>query len=293
MVNESVRIASSFNDPPGGRAGIDIIHAHGPAIQANLAVKLGKKIGKPVVVTVHTGPFSQISSSKPKLRVAKKALEAADVVTCVSDHLKSEIVKSGIQPKRMEVLGNPVDTDLFRPSGNARPKNMLFVSRLDEFKGGMRTLVAFQKADLQEWTLTIGGDGEEYDAIQTFIKNNELKERVKMLGRMNKVEVAEAMKNAAFLIFPSLHESFGLVAAEALACGIPVIGTDRTAPREYLNANNSIIIDPMDVEEITKAMKTMVIGHEEFRPEVIRASVEERFGFKTFGSKLNELYGSL
>ncbi len=263
MVTECVRIASTFRD-------IDIIHAHGPAIQANLAVKLGKKMGLPVVVTVHTGPFSQISSSRPKLRVAKKALEAADVITCVSEHLKNEILESGIKPKRLEVLGNPVDTKLFKPADGPRPKNMLFVSRLDEFKGGLRTLRAFYqiKDELPEWSLTIGGDGEEYDRIAAFVKENELSDRVKLLGRMNKQEVANAMRDAAFLIFPSLHESFGLVAAEALACGIPVIGTDRTAPQEYLNSENSITIDPMDVTQIAKAMKSMANKHEQSKQKL-------------------------
>ena len=288
MVKESVRIASTFEN-------IDIIHAHGPAIQANLAVKLGKKVGKPVVVTVHTGPFSQISSSRPKLRVAKKALEAADAVTCVSEHLKNEILESGIKPKRLEVLGNPVDTELFQLAQSPRPKNMLFISRLDVFKGGSRTLVAFNrvKDELSEWTLTIGGDGEEFDQIAIFIEDNGLSDRVKMLGRLNKEDVAKQMRNAAFLIFPSLHESFGLVAAEALACGIPVIGTDRTAPQEYLNSENSITIDPMDVDEIAKAMQKMAKDHEQFEPNVVRASIEQKFGFKAFGQRLNEVYRSL
>lgn len=293
MVNESVRIASAFKDPPAGRAGIDIIHAHGPAIQANLAVKLGKKIEKPVVVTVHTGPFSQISSSRPKLRVAKKALEAVDLVTCVSNHLKKEILESGIQPKRLEVVGNPVNEELFKPSSKQRPKNMLFVSRLDEFKGGLRTLQAFIKADLDGWTLTIGGDGEEYEAIRDTIEQKGLTDRVKMLGRLDKKRVAQAMQEAAFLIFPSLHESFGLVAAEALACGIPVVATDRTAPQEYLDKENSITIDPMDVDAISKAMTEVAADIERFDPEKIRNSVVAKFGFGAFGNRMYELYKSL
>ena len=288
MVNESVKIATGFKD-------VDIIHAHGPAIQANLAVKLGKRIGRPVVITVHTGPFSQISSSRPKLRVAKKALEAADVVTCVSEHLAKEIQQSGIRPKRLEVLGNPVDTELFHPAKGPRPMNMLFVSRLDEFKGGLRTLIAFDKVkeELPEWTLTIGGDGEEYNAIKQYLDQRNLSDRVKMLGRLNKAEVAKVMQGAAFLIFPSLHESFGLVAAEALACGIPVIGTDRTAPQEYLNLKNSITVDPMNVEEIAKAMKKMATDHRQFEPNGVRASIEQKFGFKAFGQRLNEVYRSI
>ena len=91
----------------------DLIHLHGAAQRGEWALRLAKFWNVPFVITEHTGPWSAISSRPALLARVKKILEQADLVMPVSHHLENEILESAIHPSRIEVLGNPVDTEYF------------------------------------------------------------------------------------------------------------------------------------------------------------------------------------
>ena len=272
----------------------NLIHAHGAILSGSVAKRLADRWQVPFIITEHTGPFSTISSVGWKLKWARKMLEAANLVTVVSAHLQSEMEAAGIKPRQIVVTGNPVDTELFTPSPD-HPKNILFVSRLDRFKGGLRTLQAFAQIAPQhpDWRLTIGGDGEEREDIKAFIKSAGLANRVRMLGHLSKQEVAYAFREAAFLVFPSEHESFGLVAAEALSAGLPVIATNQSAPREYVNEGNGLLVNPHKVEAIATAMEQMIGSLSHYDRSAIRQEIVERYGFDAFGKSLAGIWNEL
>ncbi len=274
----------------------DVIHAHSAVLYGTLGLKLAKHWDVPIVLSEHTGPFSTVSSSGMKLRKAKKVMGEIDATLAVSEHLASEIRNSDIQPKKLIVSGNPVDTALFAPNPTQElHKNMLFISRLDVFKGGLRTLKAYHSILPQnpDWKLTIGGDGEEMQAIKDYVAANNLSEKVSLIGKLTKPEIAAEFHKADFLIFPSVHESFGLVAAEALSAGLPVIATKLTAPPEFVNSENGILVDPMNVEEIAQAMTSMMARLPNIDAAAIRKSIEDRFSFDVFGKKLMDIYSEL
>jgi glycosyltransferase involved in cell wall biosynthesis len=274
----------------------DLIHAHSATLYGSLGLELARYWNIPLVVSEHTGPFSTISASKMKLLKCKKVMQRADATLAVSEHLAREIRAAGIEPKNLIVSGNPVDTDLFIPNTEKKThQNMLFISRLDEFKGGMRTLRAFHnlEADHPNWTLTIGGDGEEMQAIKTYISAHDLGNNVFLKGKLTKPQIAKEFQAADFLIFPSVHESFGLIPAEAMSAGLPVIATNKTAPPEFVHGKNGILVTPESESEILEAMVKMIKELDDFDGDKIRAEMVERFGFEIFGKRLIELYDSL
>ncbi len=178
-----------------GRVGL--VHAHRVAIEGTLACLYAKWRKVPAVVTVHTGPFSKLLKHKIARMLTRWVLERADAVLVVSEDLKQQILDSGIQPARMLVTYNPVDTDLFVPAldhadSSAQP-NILFAGRFESYKGAMRTLRAFLKVSqvFKEWTLTLVGEGPEFQAIQQFIQQHpELETRVKLTGKQSKKQIA-------------------------------------------------------------------------------------------------------
>ncbi len=275
----------------------DIIHLHGAALRGGWALKLATHWKVPLVITEHTGPWSSIANRKLLLRRVKTVMDAADCVLPVSRHLEREITESGIVPARAEVLGNPVDTELFRLGTiplDAR-KNILFIGRLDPFKGGMRTLQAFAKvADkLSGYTLTICGTGVEADSIQAFISKHALHERVVFIQQsLTREEMCSHFHQASFLVFPSLFESFGLVGAEAMSTGLPLVVTNRTGPCDYFTEGCGIQVEPSSVDEIAKAMVQMGSTLHLFDPDHIRNSIEKSFGIEKFSHKMKQLYGS-
>lgn len=274
----------------------DLIHAHGPLLHGNLAVQLGQYWNVPVAISVHTGPFSVISGHPFYRRMAARSLSKADMTFAVSEHLKGEILAAGMHPKKIEVTGNPIDNRLFQLADRSEPrKQILFISRLDEFKGGLRTLEAFHQVlpELPDWRLTIAGVGEELQAIERYIAHHGLEKRVKLTGTLSRESVNMLMAGGDFLVFPSRHETFGLIAQEALCTGMPVITGNTTALGELVDDDMGIKVDADDVDAIAAAMLELAEHPEHFSPGAIHQKVVERFGLDAFGKRMHEHYKQL
>lgn len=269
-----------------------IIHAHGAVLNGLLAYFISRKLKIPFVVTEHTGPYSRILDSWLKSNISKFVFNKAAKVLVVSEYQKNEVLKLGIPKEKVEVSYNPVNTDIYKLNPTINLKNIAFVSRLDEFKGGLRTLKAFHQLIKKhsDYTLTIVGEGEEYKAIEKYISENNLAGKVILKGTLTKPQIAEVLNKSSFFVFPSRHETFGLVVAEALSCGLPVICTNQTAPKEFINEQNGILVHPDSVEEITNAMEEMIKNRAHYHSEKIRQQIEERFGLDSFGKKLIAIY---
>jgi glycosyltransferase involved in cell wall biosynthesis len=277
---------------------VDLIHAHGAVFHGLPAATLGRKLGVPVVLTVHTGPFNKLLRRATTRWLTRRTLERVDCVCPVSNDLLHQIENAGITPKRTEVTYNPVDTDLFRPSAReeTRRQRITFAGRLEEYKGGLRVAKAFAEIASRwpGWTLSIGGDGPERPAIQAFLDNNPaLNGRVDLLGGYTKTELADLLTRSDFFVYPSRHETFGLVLAEAMSAGLPVIGPNCTAPPEYIDARSGLLVPPDDVLAIAGAMEQMLQNFTRYDRDAIRERVVERFGFASFGRRLLDTYRSL
>jgi glycosyltransferase involved in cell wall biosynthesis len=275
----------------------DIIHLHGATLRGGWALKLARYWKVPLVVSEHTGPWSSIAQRKRLFKRAKRVMETADAVLPVSHHLQKEILESGISPRKFKVLGNPVDTELFslRPLSLASSKTILFIGRLDEFKGALRTLKAFHRvADrLPGYHLKIVGSGEEEKAIRAYIDQHKLQGRVQCENKgLNREEMRDEFHRAAFLVFPSLFESFGLVGAEAMATGLPVVISNRTGPVDYSTELNSITVNPDSTEDIGRGITRMVDELNGFDPEKIRGCIQKMFGYRAYGEGLERCYKS-
>jgi len=272
-----------------------IIHAHGAILNGTLAYLIGKKLNVPFVVTEHTGPYERILNSGVKRTISKFIFNKAAKVLVVSEHQKKEVLKLGIPEEKVKVSYNPVNTDLFQIAGEKEAKNLAFVSRLDEFKGGLRMVKAFHQINnnYPDYTLTIVGEGEEYEAIQQYVLTNNLSEKVLLKGTLTKLQIAEVLNQSCLFVFPSRHETFGLVVAEALSCGLPVVCTNQTAPKEFINDKNGILVEPDNVDEIAKAMDHIIKNKGAYNSMLIRQQIEERFGLSNFGEYLIGVYNEI
>lgn len=272
-----------------------IIHAHGAVLNGTLAYLIGKKLNVPFIVTEHTGPYSRILNSWVKSRISKFIFNKAAKVLVVSNHQKNEVLKLGISTEKVEVSYNPVSTETFKVDTTSNAKNIVFVSRLDEFKGGLRTLKSFHKISTNhpDYKLTIVGEGEEFKAIKGYITTHQLQDRVTLKGTLTKPEIATVYAASSFLVFPSRFETFGLVVAEALAAGLPVVCTNQTAPKEFVNYKNGILVEPDSIDEIGQAMEQLIKDRNKYNATEIRQQIEDRFGIESFGKYLIGVYKKL
>ena len=285
---QTLRMAKKIPKP-------DIIHLHGAAMRGKWVEKLAAFWHIPYVITEHTGPWSTISNRPRIFARAKQTLENAAAVLPVSNHLKKEMIASGVNAKRWEVFGNPVDTEFFslRNSSLASSRNILFLGRLDDFKGGLRTLKAFHKvADkIPNYRLTIAGTGQDSGEISQYITDHNLSDRVEFLNQsFSREEMRMLFYQASFLVFPSLFESFGLVAAEAMSTGLPVIITNRTGPRDFTNPRIGIAVNPDSIGEIGEAMVEMVRDIDGYSSATIRDFVKGKFGMVRYSEHVLACY---
>ncbi len=276
----------------------DIIHLHGATLRGPLAIRLAFYWSIPLVITEHTGPWSAIAGKRHLFLRAKKVLEKADVVLAVSDHLRREILNSGIDPVQIKALGNPVDTAFFtlRKFELTATKTILYIGRLDPFKGAMRTLRAFAKATdrMSGYRLMIAGAGLEAPDIESYISDHKLEHKVEFLPiSQSREEMRSLFHRVSFLVFPSLFESFGLVAAEAMSTGLPVLITDRTGPKDYSDFDNSIAIDPEDVGAIADGMVAMTKKLDGYNPVAISQEMHAKYGVAAYANAVRAIYETL
>ena len=273
---------------------VEIIHAHGSILSGTLSYLLSKKLKVPFIITEHQGPFTMTTNSFWKLYWTRFIMQKANAVLTVSNHLKEEILAANIHPKKIIVTHNPIDTDLFQPKINmAITKNILFTGRLDEFKGGLRSLKAFHEImpNNPQHRFTIVGDGEEMQVIKNYLEiNPTLKAKVTLTGSLSKADIANQMQAADFFVFPSRHESFGLVIAEAMSCGLPVIVGNKTAPKEYVGKDAGILIPPDDIDSLADAMQQLIDNLSTYNVSVIRQHIVSNFSFTVFGLRLKDIY---
>ncbi len=216
-----------------------ILHDHGIWMPQNkLVPNLAKSLEVPLVISPR-GMLSAWSLNRRRSLKKlmwrfwqKRALESAAGFHATSSEEADDIRRVGLsQP--IAVVPNSVRFPSELPARNSRcgRKRLLFLSRIHPVKGVKELLLAFKQASIaDEWELSIVGPGEE-------VYSEEVKRLCSDLGLENSVtfegSVTDEMKwqryvDADVFILPSFSENFGLVIAEAMAAGLPVITTTGT-----------------------------------------------------------------
>lgn len=214
---------------------LDVIHAHYAlpfAVCAFLAREMSTRDVK-VVTTLHGTDVTVLSQEESLKPVIKLGIERSDAVTAVSKSLIAQTKELFNTDKDIECVYNFIDTDVFQPQVGqqvrrslARPgeRVLLHISNFRKVKRITDVIDIFARiANQISARLVMVGEGPEYNAARSRVNELQLNDAVDFLG--NQDEVASLVAAADLLLLPSAKESFGLVALEAMACGIPVIGS--------------------------------------------------------------------
>ena len=188
----------------------------------------------------------------------KRGIQIANVIHATAESEKHNLTQLGWN-NNIEVIPNCVEIDKITMKESwIRNKNILFLSRV-HIKKGINFLIeatANLKTELQGYTINIAGEGEE-----SYI--NELKQLASKLGVENLIHFIggvygdkkwELFKKADLFVLPTHSENFGIVVAEALACGTPVITTQGT-PWQELESYHCGWWTEIGTEATTKALK--------------------------------------
>jgi glycosyltransferase involved in cell wall biosynthesis len=143
--------------------------------------------------------------------------------------------------------------------GGAGDRTVLFLSRLNPKKGLLTLVQAWCALRPEGWRVVVAGGDEagELARAEAWLLSHGLRERFEFLGEVPDREKWDLYRHADLFVLPSASENFGLVIAEALGCGVPVITTRATPWRELVSHECGWWIEP-GVESLVGALRRAV-----------------------------------
>lgn len=275
----------------------DVIHAH--VYEAGVpSVLLGRLYGIPVVTTEHSSTFPRRLLKGHRLTMARFGMRWSQVVLPVSRYLRHHIEAHGIQA-RFQVVPNVVDTSLFHPpvedkvcTTDNNKKQLLTVALLTPVKGIPYLIEAIHrlKKTRQDFELNIVGDGHQRAEYETLAGKLNLGNVVRFHGLKTRHEVAEFMRCCDIFVLPSLFETFGVVAIEALASGKPVVATDIGGLREIIVDEVGRLVPPKDAAALATILDEMLDRYQVYPPQAIVDYARQRYSAEVVGRKLHHVY---
>ncbi|MEZ0490919.1 glycosyltransferase [Kineococcus sp. TBRC 1896] len=181
-------------------------------------------------------------------------------------HDLGERICRGNPRAQVVVIPNGVPREAFEVSA-PRGDDVVFLGRLETEQKGLDLLLdAFvTAADRLPGRLLIAGEGPNRHALEKHIARLGLRDRMELVGRVEGDEKLRLLAGARLVAMPSRFETFGLVAAEAQACGTPVVAFEIPSLREVVVPGTGVLVPAFDTAAFAEAMVT--VAHDPARLE--------------------------
>ena len=286
------------------REGLDILHVHYAIPHAVCAI-LGKQMAKSsvgIVTTLHGTDITVLGFDPSLTDAIKFGIEQSDRVTTVSHALKKQTNELIESDQSLDVIHNFIDERVYRkvPAESLKQdynieegdKVLVHVSNFRRVKRVQDVINSFALIRKKvKSKLLLVGDGPEMSTICQQVAELELKEDVLFLGKKNNLEEIYSISDVMLLL--SEKESFGLVALEAMACGVPCIGTNVGGIPEVIdNGVNGYICEVGDIASIVDKAVSLLkdsSSYERFSAASIKA-VHQKFHSSKIVNQYEELY---
>jgi len=275
------------------------VHVHVPYKAGLIALWLKNKYRLEYNVTEHWTGYDKSTkdnfySRPPSFRyITKKILRNAKYIVPVSKDL-AEKLNSIVPGIRTNVISNAVNEKLFYFERKVQ-KIFRFIHYVSSIKGqknteGLIKVFSNLKKIRQDWECIMYGPADQ--ELSKLVIAAGLEEKIKFTGEISYAEVAEAVRSASAFVSFSNYENQPCSILEALCCGVPVIATKVGGIPEVINAQNGIIIDPLNESQLLQAMEMMMENFKNFDLESIAKGAKMKFSYNAIGSQLNLLYQS-
>jgi glycosyltransferase involved in cell wall biosynthesis len=213
-----------------------------------------------------------------------RSAQGVDVLVANSTHVAARIRRA--YGREAEVLHPPVDVAAF--ALHERKEDFyLTVSRLEAYKRVDLLLEAF--AGMPERRLVVIGDGPEMKRLRAMASSN-----VQMTGRLPTTEVKRSMQHARAFLFAGI-EDFGIVMAEAQACGTPVVAFAQGGAADIVRAGTGLLFEQQTAAALAGALRRFEETAHEFTPRGCRENALrfDRIRFRQRFKELLRAHGTL
>ncbi len=296
-------------------ASYDVIHSH-YWLSGLVGETLKVLWGVPHVTMFHTlGEIknrSSLAEDESAMRIDAEAriIQSVERVVCATEHEKSLLVHLYYaDPAKITVIPLGVDADRFRPIDKVEARRqlgfsderiILFVGRIEALKGVdiLINAAAMLESDIECSVLIVGGDDAsraEVAELQTLASDLGIGHRVAFVGAVDHDKLPLFYNAADVCVVPSHYESFGLVAVEAMACGIPVVASRVGGLTGTVKDGETGYLIPLLCPEPFAERLEMLLDNESLRRNLGEAAVEAvaRYSWDNVAGAVLDVYNQL
>ncbi|MDZ7760690.1 MAG: glycosyltransferase family 4 protein [Desulfovermiculus sp.] len=235
--------------------------------------------GRPVISTIHhpiTRDLNLALANEPNwgmrlfirrwhrfLAMQKRVAPKLSRIITVSEQSKKDLIQDfRLNPQNIDVALNGVDTETFAPCPNIRrtPHRIMATASADvPLKGLIYLLRAVAKLipDIPDLELVVLGRPKDNGPTARLLHQSGLDRHVRFVHGLSTEKLVEEYAKSSLAVVPSLYEGFGLPAAEAMACGVPVVATDAGGLPEVVG-DAACIVPPADFQALAAVIKSLL-----------------------------------
>ncbi|MCD8510709.1 MAG: N-acetyl-alpha-D-glucosaminyl L-malate synthase BshA [Bacillus sp. (in: Bacteria)] len=266
------------------RESLDILHVHYAIPHAISAFLAKEMVGEhlKVVTTLHGTDITVLGYDPSLSDMIRFGIERSDMVTAVSNDLVAQTMELLDITKPIETVYNFVDHRTYYPRDaeslkgdygiHKDQKVLVHVSNFRKVKRVPDVVTAFYEIQKEvDAVLLLIGEGPELPVVNNLVRKLGLEGKVRFLG--NQKRVADLLSMSDLKLLLSEKESFGLVLLEAMACGVPAIGTDIGGIPEVIDHGKNGFICPLGDIRAIAAMAIEVLTNDALQKELAKNAI--------------------
>jgi glycosyltransferase involved in cell wall biosynthesis len=288
--------------------GVDVVHAHWAIPTGPAAVMAAKRLQVPSVITMHGGDvyvnpeqgydFPTRWYVRPVLHWT---LRQAGALTAITEDCRQHALRAGAPAEHIRLVFNGTDLRRFSPgtdgTGSQRfGPHMIFACRQLFPRKGIRFLLeagAQLKPRFPDLQIVLAGDGFERPELARLATELGIASQVTFLGWVANEELPPYYRAAAVSVIPSLEEGFGIPAAEAMGCEVPVVASDAGGlPEVVEDGVTGLVVPRGDATALAGAIGTLLADPERRRRmgQAGRERALRLFDWDRSAAQFEELY---
>ncbi len=284
---------------------LDLLHVH-YAIPHSISAMLAQQMlavrrSLPFVTTLHGTDITLVGMDRSYFPITKFSIEKSDGITSISDYLRQRTVEVFGVANEIRVINNFVNCDLYKPdpdhtnASRYAPAGEKLLIHLSNFRPVKRVLdcihiLARVRRHAPAHLLMVG-DGPDRGPAEYLARELGVDRHVSFLGKQDHVERLIPVAHA--LLMPSEMEAFGLAALEAMACGVPPVGTAVGGVPELITAGLDGFVEPVADLEAQSARVIELLTDDTLHARMAaaaRRSAVERFATERIIPQYEQYY---
>lgn len=221
---------------------------------------------------IHLPVSMDIKTGNAESRLSDTELDAMNSVThlvVTGKFMLQFLETAGVSPDRITLIEPGVDTFPRKKQYNKVPSELLCISNYSVTKAQLILFRALNLLRERNWMLRLYGDistGKDYVGIlKAFLNDQNLESRILIHDKLSRHEISTPYSKADLFILPSLFESYGMVLAESLAHGIPVVTTSAGNIPFTVPASMGLFTEPGNAENLAGALDALFSDPRKYR----------------------------